>query len=497
MQKKITTLFFTTLIVFFIGLQPIGLAQTHKTLTLTLQETVALAQTDAPNTLLAKTRLSNNYWQFQSFLADYKPQISLEASLPQLTRAINPVIQPDGTIKYVPRSLITNSLDVSMSQRIAKTGGTIFVSTGLERTDGLETPFATSYFSRPIQIGFSQPIFSFNAFKWDKIIQPLEFDEAKRRYSENMEQVAYEVASLFFETFIAQLSLEAALQDKANTDTLYTISKGRYSVGKIAETDLLQVEISSMNADAAVQQANLDLQTSTENLRNFLGIKDVVIFDLVPPTDIPDFTIDAAKALEYAKVNRSEIIEYQRRIKEAERDVERAKGDNGINGDIFGTFGLSQTDAALGGAYRNPLDQELLTVRLTVPIKDWGKAKSERKIAESNQKLVQMQVSQDRINFERDILLKVRQFDLVRTQAKLANRTYEVSQKNFDLTKKRYIIGKIGVTDLNLAITDQTRSRRAYMSALRAFWLAYYDIRRLTLYDFMENKKLNQTLDVK
>ena len=495
MQCKVFTLFLIILLsLFFNSFHTLG--QTQKTLNLTLKETVELAQTDAPNTLLAATRLSNNYWQFQSFLADYKPQISLNANFPELTRAINSVIQPDGTIKYIPRSLITNSLRFSMAQRITKTGGTFFVSTGLERTDALADPFNTFYYSTPIRVGFNQPIFAFNSFKWDKKIQPLEFDEAKRQYSEDKEQVAYEAAGLFFDVFIAQLSMEAAQQDKANTDTLFTIAKGRYSVGKIAETDLLQVEISSMNADAAVQQANLDLQTSTENLRNFLGIKNVVTFNLSPPTTIPDFTIDANKALEYAKAHRSEMVEYQRRLMEAERNVDRAKGENGINGDIFGSFGLSQTGGTLGDAYRSPLDQELVTVSITVPIKDWGKAKSEQKIAESNQKLVQMQVSQDRINFERDILLKVRQFDLVRTQTKLAERTYEVAQKNFDLTKKRYIIGKIGVTDLNLAITDQTRSRRSYMSMLRSFWLAYYDLRRLTLYDFMDNKKLDWKLKI-
>jgi hypothetical protein len=101
-----------------------------------------------------------------------------------------------------------------------------------------------------------------------------------------------------------------------------------------------------------------------------------------------------------------------------------------------------------------------------------------------------MQIEQDRINFEQNIRLRVLQFDLVRVQAGLAERTYIVSQKNFDITKKRYLIGKIGVTELNLAIAEQGKSRKSYMSTLRNFWLAHYEIRRLTLYDFMNNKEL-------
>mgnify|MGYP001954695133 CR=1 FL=1 len=123
---------------------------------------------------------------------------------------------------------------------------------------------------------------------------------------------------------------------------------------------------------------------------------------------------------------------------------------------------------------------------------DWGKAESERQIAESNLKVVQMQVEQERINFEQNIRLRVQQFDLLRTQAKLAERTYEVSQKNFDITKKRYLIGKIGVTELNISIAEQDKRRKIYMSALRSFWLAHYEIRRLTLYDFMTNEALQR-----
>lgn len=342
------------------------------------------------------------------------------------------------------------------------------------------------------ELVFSQPIFGFNRFKWDKKIQPLQFDLAKRNFSENMEAVATGAAALFFDVYIARISVSAAERDKANADTLYRIAEGRFSVGKIAETDLLQVEISKMNADANLAKSTLDLQTSTEDLRNFLGIKNAVDFNLIPPTSIPDFKIDVDKALAYALKNRSEIIIFERQRLEAERGVAQAIGDNGIDINLSGRIGFSQTDKTLTGAYASPLDQEQLTLNLSVPIMDWGKAESERQIAQSNLELVTMQVEQDRINFEQNIRLRVLQFDLIRTQTVLAERTYIVSQKNFDITKKRYLIGKIGVTELNLAIAEQERSRKSYMDALRRFWVAHYEIRRLTLYDFMNEKELQK-----
>ena len=470
----------------------IGESQEKAVLTLTLDETIKLAQSDAPNVLIAQTQLSNNYWIFRSFEADYKPQVSFNATLPSLNRTINQVTLPSGSVSFIPQSFMRNSADVSVTQRVSRTGGTVFASTGLERLDIFGTNKESSYLSNPITVGFSQPIFGFNSFKWDKKIAPLEFDLAKRNYSENMEAVATDAARLFFGVYIAQISVKAAEQDLANADTLYQIAQGRFSVGKIAETDLLQVEISQMGADAALSRATLDLQQSTENLRNFLGIKNAVDFNLIPPIEIPDFGIDVDKALEYALKNRSEILDFERRKLVAEQNVDRAIGENGVDIRVSGRVGLSQTDLTLAGAYASPLDQEQLTLSLSVPIMDWGKAESERQIAESNLKVVQMQVEQDRINFEQNIRLRVQQFDLLRTQAKLAERTYEVSQKNFDITKKRYLIGKIGVTELNIAIAEQEKRRQNYMNALRAFWLAHYEMRALTLYDFMKSEELQR-----
>ena len=52
-----------------------------------------------------------------------------------------------------------------------------------------------------------------------------------------------------------------------------------------------------------------------------------------------------------------------------------------------------------------------------------------------------------------------------------------MSQKREQLTRNRYYIGKIDVTDLNIAINEKEGARRGYMNALREFWLAYYDLR--------------------
>ncbi len=484
--------FFPISTFFFLIFQNIANTQTD-TIHVSLPQVIQMAQSDAPDVQLAKTKQTTNYWQYQSFRANYKPLMDLTSTLPNFNRTIDAITQPDGTVEFIPRTLMENEIGISISQDVSWTGGSIFAFSGFRRVDNFATsinPKTISYLSTPIVIGFNQPLFQFNNLKWDKKIEPLRYEEANREFAEEMEEIAFNATRLFFDVLIAQLNVAAVAKNKADADTLFVISKGRFDVGRIAETELLQIELSAMNADADLAEAVLDQQSNTERLRNFLGITKSIRFDLIPPTEIPEIFINPDTALRYAQEYRSETIEFMRRIKEAERDVVKAKADNGLNVDLFGQFGLTQTSNMLSDAYKDPLDQERFRLGLTLPIADWGKTKAQIEIAKSNFQLEQMNVEQERINFDREVLLKVQQFDLQRNQVLLGLRAFEVAQKRLAITRQRYLIGKIEIVELNIAIREEDEARRSYMNSLRNYWIAYYEMRRLTMYDFENDKPL-------
>jgi outer membrane protein len=481
-----------TISIFFLFCNFIVFSQSEK-LELGLTDVITLAQSDAPNVLLAKTRLATYYWSYQSFLADFKPQIDLGMTPIDLNRSPVEYLKPNGQVEFLRRTSLNSSFDISVSQSVSKTGGRIFAGTGLNYFYNFKTdanPSFTNYFATPIYVGFNQPLFGFNEMKWNKRIEPLVYSEATKRFAEETETIARVTTELFFDVYIAQINLGSSQLDKTNADTLYSVAQGRYSVGRIAETDLLQIELSVRNAEASLANALLQNQTNTEQLRNYLGIKEVVTFDLTPPDELPTFIVDAAKALEEAKKNRSKSVELTRRLMEAEMRLARAKSQSGLNASVTGLIGLSQTAESLDGVYKNPLDREEVAVRLNIPIADWGKAKARRAIAKANQEFITMDVEQERINFEREVLLHVQQFDMVKNQVQLAFRAFEIAEKREDITRKRYLIGKIEVIDLNLAIREKNEALAAYMRSLRAYWTSYYQLRSLTLYDFENGKTL-------
>ncbi|MGB4846684.1 MAG: TolC family protein [Saprospiraceae bacterium] len=470
------------------------LASAQNAYRLTLDEVVALAQSDAPDALLASTRWNYSYWSYQSYLADFKPQIVLHAeTLPLFNRSIEPVILPNGSLVYLRRSFMENNMNLALQQDFAATGGTLYFGSGLRRLDQFAndtSPASTSYLSNPVNLQLNQPLFQFNAMRWRKRIEPMVYKESEKQYSEQMEAVANKAANLFFDLLISQLDANAAQQDKSNADTLLVLSNGRYGVGKIAETDLLQVQLNAMQAETRLAEAQLNMQTNTEQLRDFLDLQGDIQFNLVPPYEIPTISIDEQQALNLATQNRSAVIGFDRRIEEAKRDVARSRGETGISASVGGQFGLTQTGEKLNQVYTDLLDQEVFTIGLTVPIADWGKSKAHRSVALSNLELEQKQVEQEKENFKHVVTLRAQQFELIQRKTEVAERYFEAAKKRYEITYQRYLIGKISVTDLNLALADQEGARRGYLQSIRDFWMALYDIRGLTLYDFVKNQTL-------
>jgi outer membrane protein TolC len=334
-------------------------------------------------------------------------------------------------------------------------------------------------------LGYQQPLFQFNELQWDRRIEPLRFEESKRQYLEDLEEIAVTATDRFFTLLLEQINLEIALKNQANNDTIYKIAQGRYNLGKIAEDELLQLELTSMNSDQAVSQARLNLETSTLQLKIYIGLTDNQPIQLVRPDSIPTFEVDENKAITEANKNRWAVIAFKRRLLEAERDVAKARGDNGLNVDINATYGTTGVSLAqVGDSYANTVPQQTLQVQFNIPIMDWGRSRSRRKVAMANYDVEKNIVAQDVLNFEQQIYTQVRNYRMLKDQLKITRKSDEVAQKRYDISKNRYLIGKIDITNLNIALQEKDKAKRDYVASLRSFWLAHYNLRQLTLYDF-------------
>jgi len=458
---------------------------------LTLEETIIIARKNSLDAIRAKHTYKGSFWQYKTFKAGYLPQLSMDATIPSLNRTISPITQPDGSEIFINRSLANSTANLSLSQNIGFTGGKIYLNSGIQRIDLIKSPISTSYSSTPVSIGFNQPLFGFNTFKWERKIQPIMYDVAQKQFVEDQENIAIRATGYFFDLLNAQINLQISASNYSNNDTLYKIAKGRYNLGKIAENELLEMELNFLNSETRVEQNKIDYQSALFKFRSYLSIKDTEQIDLKLPLNVPAVNVNTSKAIAEALKNRPDALAQQKNLIEAERDLAKAKADNRFNINLFGLYGLTQTAENFNNVYKSPLDQQQLVIGFQIPLLDWGVARGKIKMAESYRELVKTNVEQAVIDFEQEIYLKSMQYNMLPKQLGLAAKADTIALKRYEVTKQRFLIGRIDIIPLNLAEEAKDLAKQSYINSLRNFWNSYYEMRKLTHYDFLKNEVLS------
>ena len=466
-----------------------GSAQVNDTLTLTLQEVVTMAKDKSIASRQAATTRQTKYWEYRTYRSNYQPQLSLSGILPGYTKTFSEVIQPDGTIQFKSIHNNNSSLDLSFSQSIAATGGMVYGTTQLQRFDDFDRR-NTIYNGVPFGIGYAQPLWQFNALRWDRKIEPLKFDESRQAFTESMEQVAISASQYFFDLLLAQVNLQISETNLINTEKIQKIAGEKFALGKISRNEMLQLQLEQLKALKAVGIARRDMEIATLNLRSYTGLQHSDRIQLTLPSSIIPLELSTDKVLQEAYANRSDAIAFKRRLAEAKRDVAKAAGDNGLNATLAAQLGFSKSAGLVKQVYQSPQDQQEVQLIFTIPILDWGRSKSRTKTAEANLLLTQYAVEQDNLVFTQEIVTQVTLFDMMKSQVGLSVRADSIASEKYQIASERYVLGNLSITDLSIAFQEKDQAKRDYISALRDFWGAYYQLRYLSLYDFERNEKI-------
>ena len=87
------------------------------------------------------------------------------------------------------------------------------------------------------------------------------------------------------------------------------------------------------------------------------------------------------------------------------------------------------------------------------------------------------------------------QFNQQDDQLLIAAKSDTIAQKRYEVTKQRFLIGKISVLDLNVASVENDNAQRDYLQAQKTFWNYYYNIRQFTLFDVVKGIPLDAAFE--
>ena len=463
---------------------------------LTLDDVIRIASQQSLDAFKNKNMYRADYWQFRYFKADRLPSLTLDATVLDYNRSMQKVYNYDeNRDEYMERENLNSNVSLRLNQNVGFTGGQIFATSSLATTQKLGDDKISSYSSTPFSIGYSQSINGYNEFKWEAKIEPLKFEKAKKEFIQAKEDLALKANRLFFDLVDAQIEVNISETNLSNSDTLYTIGKGRFQVGTVTQDELLNLELRFMNSKLALTRANLGLERSKARLNSFLSFEKNTAVECIVPSYSSGLQIKADLALEHALISNPDIYSQRQRLMEEDKRVDQAKSETGVSGTFFAVFGLNQNSEQLSGVYQDPLDRQQLRAGVTVPILDWGRRKGQLAMARSNREVIRISINQEKIDFEQNVTMNVMEFNLQGNQVLNTAKADTIAQMQYDVTQQRFLIGKVDVTKLNLARNDREQARRAYIRSLRSYWDYYITIRWLTLFDFENNVTLSEDFD--
>ncbi|GEP98090.1 TolC family protein [Chitinophaga cymbidii] len=441
---------------------------------------------------LAKIQQELSRNQYLSYTSELKPQISFYGNAPVFNKEYFEVRQPDGSIKYQSISQNNANIGLGLSQKLPFSGGDISLNTEINRFDDFKSG-TSQYAGTPVYLRLSQPLFAVNALKWRKRIEPLKLQESGKTYALELENIALRSVQLFFDVLDAEINIDIARTNLRNATLNIELERKRIILGTTTEDKLLQLELQTLRNEQELKKAQSNRQIAQMNLRIFLGLKDEKELPLSPPEQVPQLNVDISSAFGYAKKSRPEFIAFQRKIREARRDVAVAKAEK-YQVNLVASYGLNNTSDELGKLYDAPNDQQRLNVGFHIPIVDWGRRNARYNTAKAIEKLVATTNELDEAAIYQEIATLVRNIELLRSNIALAKKADSVGQRRFAISNSLYQIGKLSITELYLAQTERDNGRRTYISALRDFWSSYYTLRKLTLYDFEAGEPLSREL---
>lgn len=462
---------------------------------LTLGKAILIAQENSLDAKAARFSFMASYWTYRSFQAELLPSVNLDGGVMNYDRSlVETRSYDDGRLSFVSNNTLSNDLMLSVNQQIAATGGSVSLQSYLHRLDQFSFNEKT-FNTQPLRISYTQPLRSYNALKWRKKTAPLEYEIAQKRYTTTLQEIAIRVTSLFFNVLSAQSDYQQSSSTANEREALYAMAQNRLVLGTTTKSEVLQMELSLLNARVSVGKNRLALDDALYDLFSYLRLTDYEQAVLLPPCEVPDLVLSVDDVLQKAIANSSHTREQRLAMLSAEQTLAQARASRGLQVTLGGELGYMQTDNTLPAAYQHLRDNEIIGLTLRLPIFDWGVSKGRVRMAEAQLEVVKTQQEQAKQDYMQELRKKVIQFNMQPSQCRDALRAQQIAEERYDIMRKRYEAGTVSVTDLNTAQQEMTSAKAQYIAQLNMFWNDYYSLLKSTLYDWTADREILEEVD--
>lgn len=458
---------------------------------LDLDRTISLSTDSSLSAQKYQSVYDVSRYEYLSWQASRKPQISLQSTPVMYERYMTQrYVSTEDVDVYRQQRTFYSQAGISATQTMENWGGYFYGSTqlGFLRTFGDQNQ--TQFMTVPVAVGYKQDLLFYNPLKWAKKIEPLKLARAEKELVYGIETTSEEAVARFFTLALAQDQQRMAEEYLASCDTIYAIAERRYKIASIPKAELSMLELQKTNARTSLTNARIARNRAAKELATYLGMDRATDIELIIPSVIGSMHVDATEAIALARENNPTYLAKRQTTAEARREAERAKVEKNFSVSLDASVGLNQVADNFSEAYRNLLSQDKATITLSIPLKDWGKRKNAYLAARSTVDVAERAEQESARDIELEVALTVADFNERQSIVETSRQALTIAEDTYAQTLQRFIRAQANAYDLSLAQSHWQTARQNQIASLQNYWLSYFHLRRLTLYDYQHNKSI-------
>lgn len=458
--------------------------------TYSLNDVVYILSLQSPAAKVERLNFQNKLLLFENFKKSYLPTISFSLSPINFNRSLRLLQHPtDGSYSYVEDYSSNSSVGLSIRQKIGVTGGELNLSSNINYLNELSS-HRNSFSTTPFSISYSQQLWG--GRKLNRLEKKIEYAKnqiAIKEYCSKLSQIQQHALELYMTALLGKMERDIALKTMQNSDTLMHLANIKFSNGQITEYDKKQIELRLVNAQYDFDKACKNYSEAQERLGIFLGTGGVEVG--IPEFDIP-FAIEEDIVMCYVKQNNPLIARQKIEVLESEQNLYSIKVSNRFNGNISLSYGINKYAENLKDAYHNVNARQSVAVGFQIPIFQWGTNKNRMQIATNEYEANKIERERQLYEFENSVRETVNDYNHSMKLWITAKKAYELSQEQYDMMMKKFILGKVSLYEITSAQSERHNAMQRFYSAIKGSFNNYLKLRNMALFDFKKNIALEK-----
>jgi outer membrane protein TolC len=379
---------------------------------------------------------------------------------------------------------------VSISQPLIWTDGIISLNNRFGWIDSKSQFLETKgdYFSNNLYLSYEQPIFTYNRTKMGLEEVELDLENALLNYQVRELQLEQLVAQSFYSSYQNKMSLQVAREDFQNRQGSYEIIKNKVDAGLAAKEELFQAELDRTTSQSQVQNQQVALENSFDELKRLLGLDIFDDLDVFAEIVQEEVNVDLDFAISNGLKNRREIRQREIDIALSLNNVTRAGAVNEFLGNISFSYGLIGTNKNINSVLYKPTENQTAILTFQVPIYDWGERDSRIKAAEATVKQSKLNENEQNKLIQIGIRRAYRNLQNQVIQIQLAQENVKSAQLTYDINLERYKNGDLTSMDLNLIQNQLSQRKIDLVNSMISYKFSLLDLKIESLWDFEKNQ---------